>query len=113
MSAQLTLDSLSGIDWEHPTIYQLEQFAIDNVPGCKTILERHNSFMCVRISHWLGAVAYLRPSLERTEDDRLEWFARLEYELKSGVRNLAIQGDEDLEHALWNMYVHWNDFDHA
>lgn len=21
--------------------------------------------------------------------------------------------DDDLEHALWNMYVHWTDFDNA
>lgn len=98
MSAQLSLDALSGISWSSPTLAQLEQFAIDNVPGCVTRMESHDRSMCVRFEKD-GAIAWIRPSLERTEDDRLECLVRLEYTAGKTYR-VPLRSDEELKQAL-------------
>lgn len=104
MSGQLSLDSLGGIDWEHPRLEQLEQFALDYLPGCKTRWESHGGHMSVLVE-WDVEAAWLRPSLERTADDRLEWLARLEHFTPSCERSVAIRSDEELESWLWNLFV--------
>lgn len=103
MSAQLTLDCLSGIDWEHPRLEQLEQHALDYIPDCTTCLESRRSSMCVRVEYY-GSVAWLRPSLERTADDRLEWRAVVSFEKPSGEAcDVFVRDSKQLD--FWLRYL--------
>lgn len=96
MSAQLTLDSMIGIDWTRPTLSQLEQFALDRVPGCSTRWESHRSSMCVAVEA-NGRNAWIRPSLELDVDGRFAWLVRICFEDGSCY---AVASTDDLELTL-------------
>lgn len=78
MSAQLTLDCLSGIDWERPRLEQLEQFLADALPGKELKQERHSSRQCVSVKCRDGWKLYACPSLDRISENVLRWYVYVE-----------------------------------
>ena len=78
MSAQLTIDCLSGIDWERPRLEQIEQFLADALPDKKIKQERHSSRQCVSVECKDGWKLYACPSLDRISDNALRWHVYVE-----------------------------------
>ena len=73
MVGQMTLDSLGGINWESPRLEQIQQFALDHVPGSDVALW-HIKGVGMTVLVRLGLRrAWMKPSLKRTELDTLEW----------------------------------------
>ena len=85
MSAQLTLDCLSGIDWERPRLEQLEQAALNHV--------------LVRLGL---RRAWMKPSLQRTALDTLEWVVL--FQEGEGNGYVDLRSDEELESALASVF---------
>ena len=102
MSSQLTLDSLSGIDWEHPRLEQLQQFALDNVPGADVALW-HIKGVGMTVLVRLGLRrAWMKPSLKRTALDTLEWVVL--FQAGEGNDYVDLRSDEELESALASVF---------
>ena len=102
MSAQLTLDCLSGIDWKRPRLEQLEQFAIDHVPGADVEL-RHIKGVGMTVLVRLGLRrAWMKPSLQRTAWDTLEWVVL--FQEGEGNGYVGLRSDEELESALASVF---------
>lgn len=102
MSAQLTLDCLSGIDWERPRLEQLEQAALDHVPGADVEL-RHIKGIGMTVLVRLGLRrAWMKPCLKRTALDTLEWVVLFQEGEGSGYVDL--RSDEELESALASVF---------
>ena len=102
MSAQLSLDSLSGIDWEHPRLEQLEQFALDHVPGADVEL-RHIKCVGMTVMVRLGLRrAWMKPSLKRTALDTLEWVVL--FQAGEGNDYVDLRSDEELDEALDDVF---------
>ena len=102
MSAQLTLGALVGIDWERPRLEQLEQFALDHVPGADVALW-HIKGVGMTVLVRLGLRrAWMKPSLERTALDTLEWVVL--FQEGEGNGYVDLRSDEELEHALDDVF---------
>ena len=102
MSAQLTLEAMGGIDWERPRLEQLEQVAIDYVPGADVAL-LHIKGVGMTVLVRLGMIrAWMKPSLQRTADDTLEWVVLFQEGEGSGYVDL--RSDEELESALASVF---------
>lgn len=100
MSAQLSLDAIGGIDWSCPKLEQLEQFAIEHIQGCTTHLESHSSSMSVCVEKD-GSTSWMRPVLERTEEDRLEWVVVVEL---ANLHGFVTRSDQRLEAVLTEIF---------
>ena len=102
MSAQLTLEAMGGIDWEHPRLEQLEQAAIDYVPGADVAL-CHIKGVGMTVLVRLGMIrAWMKPSLQRTADDTLEWVVL--FQEGEGNDYVDLRSDEELESALASVF---------
>ena len=102
MSAQLTLDAIGGIDWERPRLEQLEQAAIDHVPGADVELRFIKGVgMTVLVRLGLRR-AWMKPSLQRTAGDTLEWV--LLFQEGEGNGYVDLRSDEELESALASVF---------
>ena len=102
MSSQLTLDSLSGIDWESPRLEQLQQFALDNVPGADVAL-LHIKGVGMTVLVRLGLRrAWMKPSLQRTALDTLEWVVL--FQEGEGNDYVDLRSDAELEQALDDVF---------
>lgn len=102
MSAQLTLGALGGIDWERPRLEQLEQFALDNVPGADVEL-RHIKGVGMTLLVRIGMRrAWMKPSLQRTAGDTLEWVVL--FQEGEGNDYVDLRSDEELESALASVF---------
>ena len=102
MSAQLTLECLSGIDWERPRLEQLEQDALNHVPGADVEL-RHIKGVGMTVLVRLGLRrARMKPSLQRTADDTLEWVVL--FQEGEGNDYVDLRSDEELESALASVF---------
>ena len=102
MSAQLTLDCLSGIDWERPRLEQLEQAAIDHVPGADVELRFIKGVgMTVLVRLGLRR-AWMKPSLQRTAGDTLEWVVL--FQEGEGNGYVDLRSDEELDSALASVF---------
>ena len=102
MSAQLTLDAMRGIDWKRPRLEQLEQAALDHVPGAD-VAPCHIKGVGMTVLVRLGMRrAWMKPSLQRTACDTLEWVVLfLEGE---GNDYVDLRSDEELESALASVF---------
>ena len=93
MSAQLTLGALGVIDWERPRLEQLEQAAIDHVPGADVALWHIKGVgMTVLVRLGLSRPS-MKPSLQRTAGDTLEWVVLFQEGEGSGYVDL--RSDEE------------------
>ena len=102
MSAQLTLDAMRGIDWEHPRLEQLEQAALDHVPGADVALW-HIKGVGMTVLVRLGMRrAWMKPSMQRTAWDTLEWVVLFQEGEGNGFVDL--RSDEELESALASVF---------
>ena len=102
MSGQLTLEAMGGIDWERPRLEHLEQAAIDYVPGADVAL-CHIKGVGMTVLVRLGMIrAWMKPSLQRTADDTLEWVVLFQEGEGSGYVDL--RSDEELESALASVF---------
>ena len=102
MSAQLSLDSLSGIDWEHPRLEQLQQFALDHVPGADVAL-LHIKGVGMTVMVRLGLRrAWMKPSLQRTALDTLEWVVL--FQAGEGNDYVDLRSDAELDEALDDVF---------
>ena len=102
MSAQLKLDCLGGIDWERPRLEQLEQFAIDHVPGADVELRHIKGIgMTVLVRRGMRR-AWMKPSLQRTAWDTLEWVVL--FQEGEGNDYVDLRSDEELESALASVF---------
>ena len=102
MSAQLTLDAMRGIDWERPRLEQLEQAALDHVPGADVEL-RHIKGVGMTMMVRLGLRrAWMKPSLQRTAWDTLEWVVL--FQEGEGNGYVDLRSDEELESALASVF---------
>ena len=91
MSAQLTLDAMRGIDWEHPRLEQLEQFLDGEFPGISIEHTRRRSMECLRVCCAAGWEAYVNVELCRMYEVCLCWFVFVE---------LVPPDDDDLDWEL-------------
>lgn len=78
MSAQLTLDAIGGIDWEHPRLEQVEQFLDSEFPGICTEHARRRSMECLRVCGAGGWEAYVNVELCRMYESILCWYVFVE-----------------------------------
>ena len=102
MSDQLTLEAMGGIDWERPRLEQLEQAAIDYVPGADVAL-CHIKGVGMTVLVRLGMIrAWMKPSLQRTADDTLEWVVL--FQEGEGNDYVDLRSDEELESALASVF---------
>ena len=102
MSGQLTLDAMRGIDWEHPRLEQLEQAALDHVPGADVEL-CHIKGVGMTVLVRLGLRrAWMKPSLQRTACDTLEWVVL--FQEGEGNGYVDLRSDEELESALASVF---------
>lgn len=102
MSAQLTLDCLSGIDWERPRLEQLEQAALDHVPGADVEL-RYIKGVGMTVLVRLGLRrAWMKPNLQRTAGDTFEWVVL--FQEGEGNDYVDLRSDEELESALASVF---------
>lgn len=102
MSAQLTLDAIGGIDWERPRLEQLEQAAIDHVPGADVALRHIKGVgMTVLVRRGMRR-AWMKPSLKRTACDTLEWVVL--FQAGEGNDYVDLRSDEELEYALASVF---------
>ena len=102
MSAQLTLDCLSGIDWERPRLEQLEQAALDHVPGAD-VAHWHIKGVGMAVLVRLGLRrAWMKPNLQRTAWDTLEWVVL--FQEGEGNGYVDLRSDEELESALASVF---------
>ena len=102
MSAQLTLGAMGGIDWEHPRLEQVEQAALDHVPGADVALW-HIKGVGMTVMVRLGLRrAWMKPSLQRTVCDTLEWVVL--FQEGEGNDYVDLRRDEELESALASVF---------
>ena len=102
MSAQLTLDALGGINWESPRLEQLQQFALDNVPGADVAL-LHIKGVGMTVLVRLGLRrAWMKPSLQRTALDTLEWVVL--FQAGEGNDYVDLRSDAELDEALDDVF---------
>ena len=102
MSAQLTLGAMGGIDWERPRLEQLEQAALDHVPGADVALW-HIKGVGMTVMVRLGLRrAWMKPSLQRTACDTLEWVVL--FQEGEGNDYVDLRRDEELESALASVF---------
>ena len=102
MSAQLSLDSMGGIDWERPRLEQLEQAALERVPGADVaLLHIKGVGMTVLVRRGLRR-AWMKPSLQRTACDTLEWVVL--FQEGEGNGYVDLRSDEELESALASVF---------
>ena len=102
MSGQLTLEAMGGIDWERPRLEQLEQAALDHVPGADVEL-CHIKGIGMTVLVRLGLRrAWMKPSLQRTAWDTLEWVVLFQEGEGNGFVDL--RSDEELESALASVF---------
>ena len=102
MSAQLTLDAMRGIDWERPRLEQLEQAAIDHVPGADValcLIKGVGMTVLVRLGM---RRAWMKPSMQRTAWDTLEWVVL--FQEGEGNGYVDLRRDEELESALASVF---------
>ena len=78
MSAQLTIDCMGGIDWEHPRLEQVEQFLDGEFPGISIEHTRRRSMECLRVRGAGGWEAYVNVELCRMYEVCLCWFVFVE-----------------------------------
>ena len=78
MSAQLTIGCLRGIDWEQPTLAQVEQLIDGEFPGICIEHARHRSMECLRVRGAGGWEAYINVELCRMYEFVLSWFVFVE-----------------------------------
>ena len=98
MSAQLSLDSMQGINWDSPRHEQLEQFALDHVDGARTFFDDiHGIGMCVFVQVGKRIVA-MKPNLQRTAYDNLEWVVL--FQALGSVVHKELRSDAELVAAL-------------
>ena len=74
MSGQLSLDAMGGIDWEHPTLAQVEQFLDGEFPGISIEHTRRRSMECLRVRGAGGWEAYVNVELCRMYEVCLSWY---------------------------------------
>ena len=102
MSAQLTFEAMGSIDWERPRLEQLEQFALDHVPGADVELW-HIKCVGMTVLVRLGLRrAWMKPSLKRTALDTLEWVVL--FQEGEGNDYVDLRSDEELESALASVF---------
>ena len=102
MSGQLTLEAMGGIDWERPRLEQLEQAALDHVPGADVEL-CHIKGVGMTVMVRLGLRrAWMKPSLQRTAWDTLEWVVL--FQEGEGNGYVDLRRDEELESALASVF---------
>ena len=102
MSAQLTLEAMGGIDWERPRLEQLEQAALDHVPGADVEL-CHIKGVGMTVLVRLGLRrAWMKPSLKRTAWDTLEWVVL--FQEGEGNDYVDLRSDAELEQALDDVF---------
>ena len=102
MSGQLTLDAMRGIDWKRPRLEQLEQAALDHVPGADVALW-HIKGVGMTVMVRLGLRrAWMKPSLQRTACDMLEWVVL--FQEGEGNGYVDLRSDEELESALASVF---------
>ena len=102
MSAQLTLDAMRGIDWKRPRLEQLEQAALDHVPGADVALW-HIKGVGMTVMVRLGMRrAWMKPSLQRTAWDTLEGVVL--FQEGEGNGYVDLRSDEELESALASVF---------
>ena len=102
MSGQLTLDAMRGIDWKRPRLEQLEQAALDHVPGADVALW-HIKGVGMTVMVRLGMRrAWMKPSLQRTAWDTLEWVVL--FQEGEGNGYVDLRSDEELESALASVF---------
>ena len=102
MVGQMTLDSLGGINWESPRLEQLEQFALDHVP-CADVALLHIKGVGMTVLVRLGLRrAWMKPSLQRTACDTLEWVVL--FQEGEGNGYVDLRSDEELESALASVF---------
>ena len=102
MSAQLTIEAMGGIDWERPRLEQLEQFALDHVPGADVALW-HIKGVGMTVMVRLGLRrAWMKPSLQRTAGDTLERVVL--FQEGEGNDYVDLRSDEELESALASVF---------
>ena len=102
MSAQLTFEAMGSIDWERPRLEQLEQFALDHVPGADVEL-RHIKCVGMTVLVRLGLRrAWMKPSLKRTALDTLEWVVL--FQAGEGNDYVDLRSDEELDEALDDVF---------
>ena len=102
MSGQLTLEAMGGIDWERPRLEQLEQAALDHVPGADVEL-CHIKGVGMTVMVRLGLRrAWMKPSLQRTACDTLEWVVL--FQEGEGNGYVDLRRDEELESALASVF---------
>ena len=89
MSAQLALGAMGGIDWEHPTLAQVEQLIDGEFPGIRIEHTRRRSMECLRVCG-AGGWAYINVELCRMYESVLCWYVFVEVVPPDG-------GDLDLE----------------
>ena len=102
MVGQMALDSLGGINWESPRLEQLQQFALDHVRGADVRLwnvERVGMCVLVQVGRRL---AWMKPSLQRTDDDNLEWVVL--FQAFGSIVHKELRSDEELESALASVF---------
>ena len=102
MSAQLTLEALGGIDWERPRLEQIEQFALDHVPGADVALWHIKGVGMTMLVRLGMRRAWMKPSLQRTADDTLEWVVL--FQEGEGNDYVDPRSDEELESALASVF---------
>ena len=102
MSAQLKLDCLGGIDWERPRLEQLEQFALDHVPGADVALWHIKGVGMTVLVRLRLRRAWMKPSLKRTALDTLEWVVL--FQAGEGNDYVDLRSDEELESALASVF---------
>ena len=78
MSAQLTLGCLSGIDWERPTLAQVEQLLDGEFPGICIEHTRRRSMECLRVCGAGGWEAHVNVELCRMFESVLCWYVFVE-----------------------------------
>ena len=102
MVGQIDIGCLSGIDWEHPRLEQLEQAALDHVPGADVEL-CHIKGVGMTVLVRLGLRrAWMKPSLQRTACDTLEWVVL--FQEGEGNGYVDLRSDEELESALASVF---------
>lgn len=102
MVGQMTLDSLGGINWESPRLEQLQQFALDHVPGADVALW-HIKGVGMTVMVRLGLRrAWMKPSLKRTALDTLEWVVL--FQAGEGNGYVDLRSDAELEQALDDVF---------
>ena len=91
MVGQIDIGCLSGIDWEHPTLAQVEQLIDGEFPGIRIEHARRRSMECLRVRGAGGWEAYVNVKLCRMYEVCLRWFVFVE---------LVPPDDDDLDWEL-------------